>query len=246
MPSFCIAIPTHKRAAVLVKKTLRFLAENLVPADIIHLFIQPEEIPDYLAVLPADYPVKIIHGAPGTRGQRAAIEAHFPIGTRLLCLDDDVTGVKILNHPGLPLIDMIENCFETACAAGCNLWGVYPNDNGLSMRPEIYIGITFIIGAFYGVTLKYRLDYPSNLTEDFERSLQHYIRDGRVCRYNYIGLRTKFCGPGGLEQYRKGTYQEDECIAFQNRYPIHCRLRRRPGRHTDIVIRSKAQKKISV
>ena len=106
MPSFKIAIPSHRRAEGCVKKTLAFLAEHLVPPEIIHLFLEADDVPDY--ILPPDYRPHIIPGRPGTKGQRAAIEDFFPIGSRLICLDDDITGLKVLGCPEYNLIDLLE------------------------------------------------------------------------------------------------------------------------------------------
>ena len=238
MPSFKIAIPTHRRAATLVKKTLAFLAEHLIPPEIIYLFVETEEIPDYLAALPADYMPRIVPGLPGTRGQRTAIEEYFLLGTRLVCLDDDVIGIKVLDHPEFDLIDLLEECFENADENGCSLWGFHPSDNALSMKPKTVVGLKYIIGAFFGMTLKYRLDYPSNLTEDFERTIQYYLRDGCVMRFENVGIRTKYFAAGGLQEHRLGDAQEYEMVAFANRFPELCRLRRRLSHPTDVVVRS--------
>ena len=243
MPSFKIAIPSHRRAEGCVKKTLAFLAEHLVPPEIIHLFLEADDVPDY--ILPPDYRPHIIPGRPGTKGQRAAIEDFFPIGSRLICLDDDITGLKVLGCPEYNLIDLLEECFDRADENGCALWGFHPSDNGLSMKDSVTIGLKYIIGSFFGMTLKYRLEYPTNLTEDFERTIQYYLRDGRVMRFESIGIKTKYFAIGGLHEYRVGSAQADECRAFVDKYPLLCKLRERPGKPTDILIKTISLRKIS-
>jgi hypothetical protein len=233
--SFAIAIPTHARASTIHKKTLKLL--SVFPKDIIHIFIEPSELPDYDL---SGY--RICTGRPGTAGQRAAIEDYFSEGTRVLCLDDDIAGIKTLIPMQLP--ELFERCFDIADREGCLLWGISPSDNGLSMRDSATIGLSFIIGSCYGFTVKHKIEYDSNLTEDFERTVQYYIRGSPVIRFNGLGPRTKFDAPGGLEEFRKGTAQEDAARAFHAKYPHLCRLRIREGKQADIVIRTIAHRRL--
>jgi hypothetical protein len=234
--SFVIAIPTHRRATTIHKKTLKLL--SVFPRSIIHIFIEPSEVADYDL---SGY--TICPGRPGTIGQRQAIEDYFPEGQRVLCLDDDISAIKTLIPMELP--DLFERCFDIAAREGCLLWGVAPTDNGLSMRDSATVGLSFIIGSCFGFTVKHKIEYDSNLTEDFERTVQHYHRfKSHVIRFNGIGPRTKFAAAGGLEEFRRGTAQEDAARAFAAKYPGFCRLRIREGKQADVVIKTIAHQRL--
>jgi len=235
--SYVIAIPTHARATSIHKKTLKLL--SVFPKSIIHIFIEPSEMASY------DLSGYIVcPGRPGTAGQRAAIEEYFPQDTRVLCLDDDVSAIKTLVPMELP--GLFERCFDVAAKEGCLLWGISPTDNGLSMRDSATVGLSYIIGSCFGFTVKHKIEYDSNLTEDFERTVQHYSRfKSPVIRFNGIGPRTKYFASGGLEEFRKGTAQEDAARTFHAKYPQFCRLRIREGKPADVVIKTIALKRIT-
>jgi len=245
MLSYAIAIPSHHRAQSIIKKTLKLLKQHNFPADMIHIFVEPSEMLAYTHELLSDpiwFP-KLVPGRAGTIGQRQAIEDYFAIGQRILCLDDDILGFKVMGPVfNLPLL--FEKCFAVAEGEGCNLWGLAPSDNGLSMKNSATVGLSYIIGSTFGMKLTHRLPYPCNLTEDFERTLQHYLHDGRVIRFNGIGIRTKYFSEGGLAEYRVGGAQEEAARAFHARFPALCRLRIRAGKPADVVIKTIALKRI--
>jgi len=239
-----IAIPSHRRSETLCKKTLKFLREGGISPDSIYLFVEPEEMEQYEAAIVRhhpDYIPNMCEGRPGTSGQRRAIEEFFR-GGRVVSIDDDIAGIKMLHPQSLP--DLFDACFRIADREGCVLWGVHPSDNGLSMRDAATVGLSWIPGGFYGMTVNTLFDYPSNLSEDFERSVQCYKRDGRVIRFNGVGMRTKCFGVGGLEKFREGGAQEAAMREFHSRFPHLCRLRVREGKPTDVVIKTLVQKRI--
>lgn len=239
-----IAIPSYKRSETLCKKTLHFLKQSGIPADSIYVFVEPNQRATYEAALAQhhpDYLPNICEGRPGTAGQRRAIEDAF-LGERIVCLDDDIAGLKMIQP--LPLIELFAKCFDIAEREGCALWGLHPSDNRLSMKDEATVGLSYIIGSFFGMNCKHLLDYPNNLTEDFERTIQYYLRDQRVIRFNGVGIKTRYFAKGGLEEYRVDDAQENAMIQFHARYNDFCRIRRRDGKHTDVVIKTLAQKRI--
>jgi len=243
-PAIKIVIPSYKRSETICKKTLKFLQSNGVPADSIYLFVEPDQRKRYEAALARYYPdylPNMCEGRPGTSGQRRAIEDAF-LGERIVCLDDDVRGLK-MKEP-MPLLQLFEECFRIADREGCALWGFHPSDNGLSMRDAATVGLSYIIGSCFGMTCKYLLDYPNNLTEDFERTLQYYMRDGKVIRFNGVGIKTRYFAKGGLEEFRGDGAQESAMRAFHERYRDFCRIRERDGKPTDVVIKTLVQKRV--
>jgi len=239
MLSYKIVIPSHRRSKIICEKTLPLLRGLGFPADIIHVFIDPPEMEEYTSAIArhlSDFAPIMCNGRGGTVGQRRTIEDFF-FGKRVVCFDDDIGGFKIWGSD-LSVPQLFEECFDIAEKAGCNLWGLHPSDNGLSMKDEALVGLSYIIGSCFGMTVKYKIDYLNNLTEDFERTIQYYQKDGKVIRFNGIGIKTKYFAIGGLEKYRVGDAQLKAAEDFHNRFPKLCRLRVRDNKPTDVVIKT--------
>jgi hypothetical protein len=197
----------------------------------------------YIARLPPDYFPHIVQGVPGINGQRTFIEDYYPANTKVLCLDDDIRGLKCQGPP-LLFSQRIEKCFELAEENDCRLWGISPSDNGLSMKDEAVVGLRFIIGSFFGFIAGRTLEYPDPLTEDWTRTLEYYARDGRVLRFNGMGPTTSYARePGGLSEVRKESTQAAQMQRLCLRYPL-ATLRTREGKLTDVRLKLLTEKRI--
>jgi hypothetical protein len=239
MLSYKIAIPSHKRSKIICQKTLPLLRGLGFPADIIHIFINPPEMEEYSTAIAKafpDYLPIMCNGRAGTSGQRRAIEDFF-FDQKVICFDDDIGGLKIWGSD-LAVPQLFEECFSIAEKSGCNLWGLHPSDNGLSMKDMATVGLSYIIGSCFGMKCVYKIDYTNNLTEDFERTVQYYKKDGKVIRFNGIGIKTKYFAAGGLEEFRVGDAQIEAAKDFHNRHPMLCRLRIRENKPADVVIKT--------
>lgn len=239
--SFRIAIPSYKRTTIIQEKTLRFLKNEGIPSDQIDIFVASEiERKIYESALGLEYSLKT--GIVGINRQREFMESYYPNGTRVLFVDDDVCAIKTL-YPGVPFDVLIERMFDIADQQGCKLWGVYPTDSGLCLQDRAVKGMTYIIGALYGMTIsEFKPNYPHATTEDFTRSIVFHVNSG-VIRFEGIGIRTKYFNPvGGLAEYRTVDRQEMEMNTLVNRWPQYLRLRRRDKKFVDVqFLRSKQQ-----
>lgn len=232
---FRIAIPSYKRAGTLLKKTLRFLQRQEVPVDAVDIFLaSEEELAEYRRICGTAW--HYIVGVPGIHRQREFIHTHYAEGAWILCLDDDVSGWKTL-YPGVPFQVLIERCFEIAAAEGCRLWGVYPTDFGPQLRDRYTKGLVYILGSFFGMINWHPAAgaYPHATTEDITRSIQRYLADGAVLRFDGVGPHTLyFTEPGGLQEYRTPDRQRAEMEALVARYPDHVVLRQKHDTYVDV------------
>jgi hypothetical protein len=46
---------------------------------------------------------------------------------------------------------MVELGFKQCLREDCRIWGVYPTSNPLHMRNRVYVGLTYIVAAFFGM-----------------------------------------------------------------------------------------------
>lgn len=236
---YIVAIPTYKRYAQVFEKSITTLINGNVLPSKIHLFVaNKEEYRKYKEVLPLGSYHKIIIGKKGIMNQRNFMNQYFPEGTCVLYLDDDVEKVLHLNEEGLlrkaeaqtprgyggirspSLIELknIDNfiikAFNECKKRGIYLWGIYPVNNIMFMkpRPKMSFGLRFILGTFYGQIIRHSKDLVLTVQEkeDFQNSILHYIKDHSVIRFDKVSIKTKFYNPDGgimgshtLEQRRE-------------------------------------------
>jgi hypothetical protein len=226
-----VAIPSYKRARVLCDRTLALLRRHAIPPEKIHIFVANEqEEQEYLQMLPPE--ACHIHVAEvGMAAVRNAITAHFPVGARLFCLDDDVKDLVELRKGKLePIQDLaafIEAGFEEAARRGVRLWGVYPVNNAYFMREAHTTHLTYIVGCAWGIVnpgpiLQCTVDDK----EDFQRSLCMYLLDGGVLRLNHVAPVTNYwTTPGGMQVARTKEGIARATQAFVGAYTGLAKLR---------------------
>ena len=164
-------------------------------------------------------------------------------------MDDDVE--KVYKKVDGKLIEMkqLDNLIrknfdlitKTVEFEGRHLWGVYPTPNCLWMKEDnITTDLRFCIGVFYGYINRHDSSlYPkTELKEDSEISILHYLKDDGICRFNNISFKTKFLAPGGcgtdrFEGYKKA--QEYLC----EKYPDYCKPKFRKDGTPEIFLRKK-------
>lgn len=228
--NWIVAIPSYKRAETLRDKTLNTLIRCNVPSNKIHVFVaNNEEYDIYKNVLiPGTY-YRLIVGVPGLAKVRNFISDYFPIGTKIVNVDDDITDFiqysetakrnekKISN-----LVPIIERGFHECLRHGCRLWGIYPVANGFFMKPTASTKLTYIIGCFWGCINPGSKEININLDdkEDYLRSILYYITDGCVVRLNYIAPKTNYYKePGGMQEERTMQRIKDSAMYIANQYP---------------------------
>lgn len=246
---YVVAIPSYRRAEILKTQTLATLIEGGVPESRIHVFVaNHEEEQEYRKVLSRK--VKVVKGVLGITEQRAFIRAYFPIGTCILSVDDDVQQVLMLNKnklvPMPHLATFIEDAFRALKERKLGLWGVFPTPNVFYMEGQAAMttNLKFVIGTFYGFINSKDIKLgPIKEKEDVETTLQYFIRDGGVLRFNWVSFKTRFKNPkgglGGLE----GRFEANkEAAAYLlKKYPEYTRLKIRKNGMHEIVLKKRTK-----
>lgn len=236
-----LAIPTHRRAVMLGQKTLKFLALSGAPKPT--LYVGDEQDRQEYSVL---YPDLEIHIAPkGIAATRNFVQDTQPLGSKIVFIDDDIEEVVHLDlsYP-LPLKQrkvkvrnfdsLIQEGFECARRAGASWWGVQPTDNLLNLKPVIRRNLSYINGSLFGV-INTRVSVIENHLEDFERCLCYWVKEGVLCRLEFVGLVTKYLkNPGGLQETRDEVMTSQSALNLVERYPTLCKLRKKKGKWSDL------------
>ena len=242
------------RSDTIMKKTLRTLYRGGVKELL--LVVPHEEEETYIQAL-QDTPIDLsIQGATkGLVNQRKHARTQFPIGQRIVFIDDDVTAVKIrmwdhtMNHC-TQLDKLAEQCFAHAAHTtdgedwrDCLLWGVYPMCNGLFMKHLMRTGNCYIVGAFYGIINDPRLQEPEiDELEDYERQLSEQKANRPPVRFDWIGIETRyFKNKGGMQQDRTVSKRQSAVLNIEERYPTLVKTFHRKDGTADLKFREKPE-----
>lgn len=220
---FQIAIPSYKRARTLRDKTLRFLAEEEVPPEIITVFVANEqEKEEYERILDSGTYGKIVVGMPGLANQRRIISFYYPEGEMLCQIDDDVKGLKILE-------DTFENLmwrvYVGMLSEDCGLAGFLPNDDGRRLKKDKTIHLTHILGSFFCCRNHRDFVLEIEQKEDMVRSIWYFKKYGKVLRFQDAGVITSYDKgeEGGLSCPNRREKIDADIEYMLKNFPSYCR-----------------------
>lgn len=229
---YAVAIPSYKRANLLLTNTLKTLIDGSVSPERIYIFVaNKEEEAEYLETIPKDMYFKIVVGELLLRNQRNFITRYFPENTLLVEFDDDVKKVLKLitgegetreeqkkNNKVVKLEDIHSFIIEAFNILIDNpkkphLWGVYPVKNPFFLTDKVTDDLRFIVGCMWGKINRHDDELTLKLEEkeDAERTLRHYKKDGSVIRFNNITIDTNYyITAGGFQAHDIDRYKEAE------------------------------------
>jgi len=225
----------HDNTPFILRKTLAVLDQQEMDVYRVTLFVNSEEEKDkYQEALKESRweEVRIIIGVDGILEQRNFISRYFPEGTHIVSLDDDLEKLWVKTVPNsLSLEELppkgLENIIFDAekrmrAYKKAHLWGLNPtaSKNVRNMKVD---GISTrngeVNGFLYGYRNRHDPDlYPqfSNATEDAERSVRYFAKDGIVLRYRMYCCETRCYENGAGLQANFGQNDISETLDESN------------------------------
>tara|TARA_A100000172_G_scaffold26561_1_gene15550 strand:+ start:564 stop:1349 length:786 start_codon:yes stop_codon:yes gene_type:complete len=257
-----IAIPTIARAKTIREKTIGYFLRTDVDLSKIDIFFSdPSEIDEYKKVL-GDLPIKnyIPTNQKHIRLQRNFIAKYYPENTFVVGIDDDIQSLqtKINDKKTVELTqfnDFVINAFNVSQANKSDIWGVSAVLNPFFMKNAVSFSLKYIVACFYGWR---NTHLPKNLLstekgvdgqlygkEDYEKSIQYYIADGKVTRFNYVAPKTKYYSEdGGIQVYRTLENERLGVEYLLRTYPSFCRRKKtKEGKYAEVRLRDFRKKK---
>ena len=248
LDDYIIVIPSFNRPDIIQSKTLALLnRHNINPQKIIIFVANQEQYDLYKAKVPAILYGNLVIGVLGLKNQRNFIMDYYPEGTHIVQMDDDLDKIvelvvtrKSLGmekeigkgigtrrsstrktvKPITNLDEFIKNAFRICKEKGIFLWGVYPLSNARFMTPKVTTDLRFIVGPMWGTINRHRPDLRLTIDEkeNAERTLQHWVIDHKVLRFNGVGIETKYYkNKGGMQNEGKNRKEE----ALKSVYYLH-------------------------
>lgn len=204
-----VVIPRYRRAEWLVQRTLTTLLNGKVDPARITVFVHDNDPQQdaYHDVAAATGVHITATPARGIIAQRAYISNSYPASTRIVSLDDDVTGLRSLGtdgklHPVQDLDAYIGHMFTETEKAGLKAWGLAPVGNPFFMKPELSQGLKFLIYTCVGYINEPGHPAQQNTVptkDDYEHSIRRWWWDGGVIRGNgTYATADVYKGAGGL------------------------------------------------
>lgn len=245
-----IAVPTYNRPNIFKDKTLDLIKRTNIPLDIVDVIIENEEqVKMYKDSIDENlnYVVSNTMGICEKRNFVRYYYKHESPNKYTFCMDDDID--RILKKDGTEMTDILEfikTGFETCEKENATLFGICPLHNPFFLREGYSTNLNYIIGCFFGFIRPPDDEEPYYTEmehwEDFDFSLAHFHRDGKIVRFNYLGLETKYFEPtggitfefGGKEArlqyanenayYMREKWGEDCIRLTKNKWGVHIRL----------------------
>jgi len=97
----------------------------------------------------------------------------------------------------------IKKAFKLCSEKQAYLWGVYPVSNPYFMTDTVTTDLRFIVGPMWGIINRHSDDLILSIDEkeNTQRTLQYYVKDSTVIRFNNISIITKYYKtPGGMQE----------------------------------------------
>ena len=251
-----IAIPSFKRDGTLVEKTLKVLEQYKVDPKRVTIFVADEAEREKYAKTLAHSPYQnLVIAQEGIKEVRNFMWTYYPEGTPVVFMDDDLKKVQVLDPADRKKLISAPDIFEDIIKPGFNamrenhayIWGIYAAGNagfmaGMDSDPEadpsgensaaITIGNVYIIGSFFGAIIRHdpKLLVGCADKEDHERSVTHFIKDGRVVRLDFATVESGYyTEKGGLQETRTDETVRVGAEYMLKHYPKYVKVYQRPS-----------------
>ncbi|MAS82736.1 MAG: hypothetical protein CMF45_08605 [Legionellales bacterium] len=242
-----VAIMSHNRHHSIGDKTLKLMdEEGFDPADVtifVHNEQQKKTYEDYIdkkwnVVVGAD------HGEEGQTGytkQFGFMFNYYEEGTDVIFSDDDIAGMLVnpkCDYMYKGLKKFCEGAFAENARLGCHLWGLYPSANAFFLQDTVSYELNLIIGQFYGMRIRHEDWITVPMKTDYELTIKHYIKDGMVCRYNWLASKSKvYAGKGGLQTPERAELSREGANLLLSRYPQFVKRKKSKGKFDEISLK---------
>lgn len=235
--TYRVAILTHQRPKALAERTLTFLSSTSVDPDRITIFVNSTDpyIDAYGDVAKA-FNVAL-HPMPveGIGEARKYVTEHYPEGTPVVQLDDDITELSVVTpdgkktRPQKNLDRFFTRMFKETADRGLYVWGVAPVPNHFFLKPkQLSESLKFVIYTFCGYYA--RPGHPVHDThlrtkEDYDFSLRAWWYDGAVLRHDGAAPKADhYKLPGGAVSYRSYEIETESANTLLATWPGLIRL----------------------
>jgi len=205
-----IAIPSSNRITLLQNTTMKLLKENNI--DHITIFCPEAQVDLYTEQFPATQVV----GVPikGIGNTRTFIRNYYPVGTKIIQIDDDIKEICSIedSFKVLTLMEYFSKCFEIMKKENVKFAGFCPYDNEFYMKSGYTLNPKYTGGhLILEIIRENPIDVKINHFEDYVANALYYLLDQKLLRFNGTYVKTKYFNPkGGIIDYYGGLKERKD------------------------------------
>ena len=209
MSNYVIVLPVYNAVEKFRKYTYKFLTRYKLQSKCLFLIQNDQDAVNYGVAFPD---IKQERAPPGYYEAMNFISQKLPNNKKIVKIDDDFSSLKKL--VGDKLVDVPDvnklyvDIFDDLKKKKLSLAGFYPMQSAIYMkeREAVTTDLRFIQGAMY-CFLNKKIPLKKNGKADYIFTIENYIQDGGVIRYNHIGMKYQFEqgneNPKDLKQFLK-------------------------------------------
>ena len=251
---FVVAIPSYKRSETISNKTLKCLENNNIPKNKIYIFVANHDEQKIYQEKNPNYK-NIIVSKLGLCNSRNFIIEYFKEGQEILFMDDDISNFIYLDKEKTmstkqeshimkndDLNEFINDAFIRLKMLDLFIFGFYPASNSFFMKKKVDYNLKFLVGSVYGIINRHSMKGDTILgdeKEDYARTIQYFLKDKQIVRYNYVSpITTYYRGSGGMVDNRTYENQLKSCNYLMQKYPQNFKIdtRKKKSQYPEIKI----------
>ena len=234
MFAFRVGIPSYARIETLQQKTLSYLERCGIAPENIDVFCADQEQTDAYRAALGSKPYTCIKAVPGIGAVRNFMHMHYPVGTRVFSMDDDISAIHLRHTekyapPTYDLKTLLRQGFDALSVSGGSIFGISAVLNPFFMRPGVTFSLKFIVGCAFGFVSNRDLRFCVSIDdkEDIERTLLYYLAQGSTCRLNAYAPKTRYyTEPGGMQLDRTEAKNNASARYLLEKYPQLCQVKK--------------------
>tara|TARA_R110000772_G_scaffold168967_1_gene280735 strand:- start:910 stop:1641 length:732 start_codon:yes stop_codon:yes gene_type:complete len=243
MTSF--VIPSFQRPTIFKEQTLAFLKKHNVDETDIHLFLRSDDLylNDYMdRATGINIHITDVKGVGKTHNY---ITEHFDEDSFIVEIDDDLQ--DLFNEKREPVKDfkaVVKDMKTRMTEENISYGGTYQVVNPLFMSgcQQYTQDLRYMLGCLRFRFVKKDIVLETNYAEDFENSILHFIRDGKILKNNWIAPKTKNYQAGGCAgDGRDNDTERSDKVLLASKYPQYCRLFQRKNGKSDLRLKEYKQ-----
>jgi len=203
LADYHLAIPSHRRPELL-KATILWLRSHGCSVKPVVFASDEKDRDDYAPINGCEL---VVTGAKCLTDKFNAIHRHFPIGSRVVVMEDDVVLVEPRNGCGkngvteLPDVDSLARKGFSLCGVG-GIWGIAPHSNAFFFTGRTTCTLKMVVAHFFGFVSTHddSLEVSLPTKTDYERTARYFTKYGKTWRLDYAGVKTKsYTQSGGMQ-----------------------------------------------
>jgi hypothetical protein len=225
MNDIVYVVKSHKRVDRFYDKTYsQVILKYGFELSKVYVFVSTEE--DLILYTQKYKNINIIKAPLGVAAVDNFITDFFHENQKIIYMNDDVSDILELNNGKLTSIAIDKLKLIIAAMFGkmqtnrITYAGFYPVANNMFMAgKKTTYNLCLIMDPFSLVINNKKVRVTVSDKSDFEKSIQHFVFQGALLRYNHIALKVEYYGKIGGFQGRNAQTEKQTAKLMQQKYP---------------------------